>query len=278
MHNLISKECEFYMITENQYTRVTEQLESFAYTSLAYTPYEYIADCTVIIETNELILIQGQNEELSMIELYFCTNSIPILLDAVDAIKEPVYIQFVPNSYVEEFRSHGFKSFAHFREMYSYDIQSDCSVNAISIEDAEEAAAVTRSCRLQSRGFLGETTEWAKNWIQGKDPNASYCKHGAILTTKHENTITGIIAVTLYSFDKPEGPTLWIREVAVRPEFQHSGCGKQLLSQAFAYGARYKAAKAFLMADVLNTNALSLYQQFGFSYNEDEGQIDMIRE
>lgn len=266
------------MITENQYTRITNQLESFTYTSLAYTPYEYIADCTVLIDTNDLILIQGQNEELSMIELYFCTNSIPLLLNAVDAIKEPVYMQFVPNAYIEVFRSHGFKSFAHFREMYSYNIQSDCSVNVISIEEAEVAAAVTRSCRLQSRGFLGESTEWAESWIQGKDPNASFCKHSAILATKHEDTITGIIAVTLYSFDKPERPTLWIREVAVRPEYQYRGYGKQLLSQAFAYGARYKAAKAFLMADVLNTNALSLYQQFGFSYIEDEGQIDMIRE
>lgn len=266
------------MITENEYKRITEQLESFTYTSLAYTPYEYIADCTVLLETNDLILIQGPNEELSMIELYFCTNSIPLLLNAIDAIKESIYMQFVPNPYVEEFSSHGFKFFAHFREMYSYDIKSECTVNMLSIEEAEEAAAVTRSCRLQSRGFLGETTEWAESWIQGKDPNASYCKHSAILATKHENTITGIIAVTLYSFDKPEGPTLWIREVAVRPEFQHSGYGNQLLSQAFAYGARYKAAKAFLMADVLNTNALSLYQQFGFSYIEDEGQIDMIRE
>lgn len=266
------------MITETEYKKITGQLESYTYTSLAYTPYEYIADCTVLIDTNDLILIQGHNEELSMIELYFCTNSIPLLLNAVDAIKEPIYMQFVPNAYVEEFSSHRFKSFAHFREMYSYDIQSDCSVDAIAIEEAKEAAAVTRSCRLQSRGFLGETTEWAESWIQGKDPNASHCKHSAILVTRHENTITGIIAVTLYSFDKPEGPTLWIREVAVRPEFQHSGYGKQLLSQAFAYGARYKAAKAFLMADVLNVNALSLYQQFGFSYIEDEGQIDMIRE
>ena len=266
------------MITETEYKKITEQLESFTYTSLAYTPYEYISDCTVLIDTNDLILIQGHNEELAMIELYFCTNSIPSLLNAVNAIKKPIYMQFVPNAHVDEFKSHGFKSFAHFREMYSYDIQSDCSVNVISIEEAKEAAAVTRSCRLQSRGFLGETTEWAESWIQGKDPNASNCKHSAILASKYENTITGIVAVTLYSFDKPEGPTLWIREVAVRPEFQHSGYGKQLLSQAFAYGAKYKAAKAFLMADVLNVNALSLYKQFGFSYIDDEGQIDMIRE
>lgn len=266
------------MLTENEYIKITDQLESFTYTSLTYTPYEYIADCTILLKTNDLILIQGRNEELSMIELYFCTNSIPLLLNAVDTIKEPLYMQFVPNAYVDEFRSHGFESFAHFRDMYSYDIQRECPVNVLSIEDAEKAAAVTRSCRLQSRGFLGETTEWAESWILGKDPNASYCKHSAILATKHENIITGIVAVTLYSFDKPEGPTLWIREVAVRPEFQHSGYGKQLLSQAFAYGARYKVWKAFLMADVLNTNALSLYQQFGFSYSEDEGQIDMIRE
>lgn len=266
------------MITENEYKKITEQLESFTYTSLAYTPYEYISDCTILIDTSDLILIQGRNEELSMIELYFCTNSIRILLEAIDEIKKPLYMQFVPNSYVEEFRSHGFNSFAHYREMYSFNIEGDSSVNVLSIEDAKEAAAVTRSCRLQSRGFLGETTEWAENWMQGKDPNASYCKYSAFLATKYEGTITGIIAVTLYSFDKPEGPTLWIREVAVRKEYQHSGYGKQLLSQAFAYGARYKAAKAFLMADVLNTNALSLYQQFGFTYNEDEGQIDMIRQ
>lgn len=266
------------MITENEYKEINEQLNSFTYTSLTYTPYEYITDGTILQKTEDLILIQGRNDELSMPELYFCTNSISLLLKAIDSIKGSLYMQFVPNSYVEEFQSHGFESFAHFREMYSYDIKGDCSVSMLSIEDAKEAAAVTRSCRLQSRGFLGETTEWVENWMQGNDPNASYCKHSAILITRYENTITGIVAVTLYNFDKPEGPTLWIREVAVRQEFQHKGYGKQLLSQAFTYGARYKAAKAFLMADVLNINALSLYQQFGFSYIDDDGQIDMIRE
>lgn len=266
------------MITEVEYNKITEQLESFTYTSLSYTPYDYIAEGTILLDTHDLILIQRRNEELSMTELYFCTNSVPLLLKAIDDIKEPVYMQFVPNDFVEEFHGHGFESFAHFRDMFSYDIHSDCSINMLSIEDAKEAAAITRSCRLQSRGFLGETTEWAKNWMQGKDPNTSYCKHSAILATKHEIIITGIVAVTLYNFDKPEGPTLWIREVAVEREFQHKGYGKQLLSQAFAYGARYNAAKAFLMADVLNTNAISLYQQFGFSYTEDAGQIDMIRE
>ncbi|WP_455715960.1 GNAT family N-acetyltransferase [Anaerosporobacter sp.] len=266
------------MITDAKYKKINEQRNSFTYTSLAYTPYEYIADSTILLDTKDLILIQGRNEELSMTELYYCTNSIPLLLNAIDAIKEPVYMQFVPKDFVDEFHSHGFESFAYFRDMVCYDIHSNCSVNILSIEDAKEAAAVTRSCRLQSRGFLGETTEWAKNWIQGKDPNTSYCKYSAILATKHENIITGIVAVTLYSFDKPEGPTLWIREVAVRPEYQHKGYGKQLLSQAFAYGSRYQASKSFLMADILNTNAVSLYQQFGFSYNEEEGQIDMIRE
>ncbi|WP_167955667.1 GNAT family N-acetyltransferase [Anaerosporobacter faecicola] len=266
------------MITQDTYQAIIDQLDDFTYTSMRYTPYEYVEDASVCIHTKDLILIKGYSKELSMTEIYFCVNDIQILLHALDEIKEPVYLQFVPNEHTTEFTRHGFTHFAHFREMYAYSFPEGTPIQILSLDEAKDAAAITRDCRLQSRGFLGETDSWAINWMQGKDPNADYCKYCAILGTKAGNTLTGMVAVALYSFDKPEGPTLWVREVCVKPEYQGQGYGKQLLAQALAYGAKYHAHKAFLMADVLNKNAISLYEKNGFTFLDDDGQIDMIRE
>lgn len=146
--------------------------------------------------------------------------------------------------------------------------------------DCKEASEVTLSCRGQSRGFSGQTEEWMKQWIEGMESNAvtSGCKDNAVLVHRENNHIVGIICVAIYGHESEKGAILWVREIAVRPEYQRRGIAKKLLSQALFYGKCHGAKRAFLMADECNEHAIKLYESMGFVANKNEAQNDMILE
>jgi ribosomal protein S18 acetylase RimI-like enzyme len=147
----------------------------------------------------------------------------------------------------------------------------------IKKDEFEQASGVTRSCRLQSREFQGETPEWTSEWVSGNDPNAKACGSTDcnILVHRMDNKLVGIVCVAIYGHESEKGAIVWIREIAVRPEFQGQGIGRKLLLQGLKYGIEHGAKRAFLAADEYNHNAIKLYQSVGF-VPKDGPQIDMI--
>lgn len=103
-----------------------------------------------------------------------------------------------------------------------------------------------------------------------------YTKDCNIIVKKINGIIAGIICVGIYGHESKKGPILWVRELAVRPEFQKMGIGRELLGQAFAYGLEKGATRSFLAADECNHGAIHLYKSMGYQADENDREINMI--
>ncbi|MCL1859143.1 MAG: GNAT family N-acetyltransferase [Oscillospiraceae bacterium] len=132
--------------------------------------------------------------------------------------------------------------------------------------ECPEASAVSISCKGQSRGFTGENEQWFKEWLKGnesgqKDVNATDC---AVIVHKINDKTVGISCTCIYGHTYEKGSAVWVRMLAVMPEYQNQGIGRNLLSQTLQYGVEHGAKRAFLHVDLENKNAVKLYESVGF--------------
>lgn len=134
----------------------------------------------------------------------------------------------------------------------------------LSENECEMASILSQKCKLQSRGFEGETKAWFKGWLTENN----------VIIRRKDSAIAGFCCVSIYN----EGTTLWIREIAVDPAYQGMGFGKQLMEQAIRYGVENGAVKGFLAADVLNKNAIGLYEKHGFHVKGTDSELQMVRD
>lgn len=267
---------------KDDFNNIKEQLKNYRYCSLKYTEYEDISDYDVICSNEQVILIFGYNVEAKLYEFHWAANNVSILLEEVNKSNKKAIITFIPIKWIEKFKKNNFDMYAVWNDYFNNNVsKSFRQVEKIEIlkeYDCKEASEVTLSCRGQSRGFSGQTKEWMKQWIEGVEPNAvmSGGKDSAVLVHREEGHIAGVICVTIYGHDSEKGAVLWVREIAVRPEYQRRGIAKQLLNQAVSYGKCHGAKREFLMADECNEHAIRLYESVGFVANKDEAQNDMI--
>lgn len=133
-------------------------------------------------------------------------------------------------------------------------------------------------CRGKSRGFEGETPDWFASWLRGEEAGqiACGCRNPAVLVHRINGGITGISCTATYSHDSEKGAVVWVRELAVHPDFQGKGIGQKLLNQTLQYGLAHRTKRAFLHADTLNASAIHIYTKAGFQPRDGEGQLDMI--
>lgn len=265
------------------FNNIKEQLKDYKYSSMKYTEYEEISNYDVICNNEQLILTFGFNVEAGLYEFHWATNSASILLKEVNKSNEKVLITFIPTEWIEEFRKNKFNIYALWNDYFHNDISKSLdqvkSMEFLKECDFKKASEVTLSCRGQSRGFSGQTEEWMKQWMKGTESNSVSLggKDGAVLVHSENDNITGIICIGIYGYDESDGPILWVREIAVLPEYQRRGIAKTLLNQALFYGKSKGAKRAFLMADECNKHAIKLYESVGFIANKSEAQNDMIR-
>lgn len=256
----------------------------FAFSSFEYLEYEHAASYQVVADMSGLILISGRNEAERCEEACWAANDARTLIEAALQCGRPLLVRFVPEEWKPALIKQGFTEYAIFRDyrIDSLKDQGPPSPDCTPLEEPEyeQAAAVTAACRMQSRGFHGETPEWIANWMNGNDPGAGACRSRdcTILARRQGAKPVGIVCIAIYGDDSPKGPIVWIREIAVAPEYQGRGYGKALLQSALAYGAERGAKRAFLAADDLNEGAIALYRSAGFEPDMSEAQIDMICE
>lgn len=261
---------------------INEELEKFKYTSMKYTDYSEVAQYKVLSRNERLILLSGYNEAKGLQEYHWACNEVNDLLTSIDQEKGNIIITFVPRDWVPDLIKAGYQVDAIFNDYFNPDISNIVAVEApefLTEEESEAAAAVTMSCRGQSRGFHGETQEWIRSWIKEEDPSIqdTEAKHSAILIHREEGQIVGVICTAVYAFQSEKGPISWIREVAVHPDYQKRGIARKLIHQALYYGRVNGATRAFLAADECNGHAIHLYEKLGFVGNKDEAQIDMVK-
>ncbi|MCL2373528.1 MAG: GNAT family N-acetyltransferase, partial [Defluviitaleaceae bacterium] len=63
----------------------------------------------------------------------------------------------------------------------------------------------------------------------------------------------------------------------VDPEHQGMGLGKKLMEQAICYGVEHGATRGFLAADILNKNAIGLFNKYNFLAKDSDSELQMIR-
>jgi ribosomal protein S18 acetylase RimI-like enzyme len=265
-------------VTEKQFVEIKNRLHEFCFTSLKYTGYEEVEEHEILIIDDRAIIIYGYNTEGKSYEYHWACNNKKDLMKQLQKRNDKEQITFVPKDWVESIKNLGFDVYAIWNDYFADNLEEYANFEEpkyISQNNYSEASKVTLSCRGQSRGFSGQSVEWMKQWIENREPAAPDYVTDCVGIAEIEQEVIGVILIGIYG--SGDGTTLWVREVAVKPEFQRKGIAKKLIGQAFAYGLNHGAKKAFLMADECNDNALHVYRKIGFKAGSDEGQIDMIR-
>ena len=129
-------------------------------------------------------------------------------------------------------------------------------------EDCGEAQTVAESCI--GRGFQRTSVVDVREWLKGEEISAAGCADCTVLVSKIDGKITGISCTGVYGHDSEKGAVVWVRMIAVAPEFQGQGIGRNLLMQTLQYGVEHGAKRAFLHVDLENKNAVKLYESVGF--------------
>lgn len=272
------------MIEEHVFKDIKQQLKEYKYYSLEYTEHKSICDYDVICNTKQIILLFGYNQEAELYEFHWASNNASILLEEIKKSNKKGLITFIPTEWIDEFKNNDFHMYAVWNDYFNNDISKsfECidSMELLKSHDCKEASEVTLSCRNQSRGFSGQSETWMKQWIEDSESNAASIgsKDSAVIVHREHNHISGVVCVTIYGHESEKGAVLWVREIAVRPEYQRRGIAKKLLNQALSYGKYYGAKRAFLMADECNEGAIKLYESMGFVANKNEAENDMILE
>ncbi len=255
------------MLTEEQYDEIVEQAKRFSYTSLQYPDYETHRHHTVLYRGERGILLFEEARDPSPV--HWAANDADTLVSLLNLAPRNITVPFVPREFTAALEKAGLFILAEFADFFNMHLLETVSSLApretefLTADDAERAAAISMEVRGQSRGFMGETAQWFREWME----------QGHVLALRINGELAGVCCVTVYN----GGTTLWVRELAVSPDHQHKGYGRRLMEQAILYGAERQAPKGFLAADLKNENAIALYESCGFSRRGAETEIQMAR-
>ncbi len=261
---------------------ILNKAKQFKYNSLEYVDEEEIYDSKVCIQEEDCIILFKELED--KIKLFWAANTKEDFFIGFKAVEdfmvenmmsaEKLYIEFVPEDFLEEMYREGYKIYSEYVDFWNYDVnkleirkKKNTCVSISEITEYDSASDVTKSCRGNSRGFEGETSEWIKEWHESDDSQ--------VFVAKTDGVVVGICCVGLYGFESENGIVLWIREIAVRPQYQKQGIGRLLLESGILWGQQNNAKRSFLACDAENYNAIRLYESFGYKRKDERGQINM---
>ncbi|MEG2091062.1 GNAT family N-acetyltransferase [Niameybacter sp.] len=269
------------MITKDEYVKIQSRLDDFKYNSLKYTEFESIKTYNILYNDENIILIYGYNSEDKLNQYHWACNRVEILLKAMNSENTDVLITFIPKEWVNPLKQADFEMYAVWNDYFSESINladTKVDIDKIQANEYDKVSEVTLACRGQSRGFSGQTTEWVRQWVEGREPALpSHAINSTILVKRLNTNVVGAICIATYAHESEKGAILWLREVAVHPNYQRKGIARELIKQAYQYGKTVGATRAFLMADECNEHAIHLYESMGFKGCPDEVEINMIK-
>jgi len=268
------------MIDQTTFDTLKEKAATFRYSSFEWLEYESVADYAVLEDSPERIVLRGRKKLTEINELQWAADEPDSVIRTAKAQGVETLVTFVPEEWKARFLDAGFSEYGMLREYWVCPLKNAYTPKTVCMpiapDECAEAASVTQSCRMQSREFYGESEESVRAWISGNDPDAQAggARHEAVLAFRLNGAIAGVVCTAVYGYESMKGPIAWIREVAVRPEYQGRGVGCALIESALQYGIERGAVCSFLMADDCNAGAIALYKKIGFEPN-DELQIDL---
>lgn len=256
------------MIYETEFNNICEKSSFFTYSDFKHMDY---CDCTnsdILRDSESLILLIDRSKAPS--HIYWAANEPELVIQELINIEEEVYVDLVPKDFVDSFKDAGFSIYAEFVDFFNNELEKTKTcltdykdIRFLYTDEISTISAMTKLCIGQTRGFYEEKTEWYHDWLKEND----------IIIISEGTDLVGYCCVSIYA----SGTIVWIRRLAVNPIYQHKGYGRRLLEQAIIYGTIKGAKRGFLHADILNKNAISLYNKYDFFAQSDHGEINMIR-
>lgn len=256
--------------------------KKYKYTSLEYIDEEDIKDAKVIHQDENSVFLYKEMED--KVELFWGADSkegftqglncFESLIEENKISGKRIYIKFIPEEFISYLEKKGFKVIAEFVDFWNRDIET-ISINEYDTSNIRRlkegeyslAGQITRNCIGYSREFTGEDDEWIKEWNESSN--------SSIFIAEKEGKMTGICCVNLYGFESDKGIILWIREIAVDPQYQGQGIGRSLLTYAIKWGRENGAKRSFLACDAENYSGIKLYESLGYVRAEGRGEIRM---
>ena len=258
------------MLCEDIFSIIMERAKGYKYSSMKYIDFDACKNAEILYDNAALILLQDKSKVPSM--LYFATNDFEEVVHTIAKLSGKLRLHFIPRVYAGHLLELGFVEWGEYADFWNTDLAKTAEkfenldeIEYLSLDECEEASTVTKSCMLQSRGFEGALPEFYEEWLN---------KGNHVIIQRVGSVVAGVCCVAIYD----DGTTLHIREIAVGPKYQGRGLGKKLMEQAIIYGVENGAVKGFLLADVLNENAIGLYRKYDFYMKDDEIEIQMLRD
>lgn len=252
----------------NQYEAMISFATGCKYSSLNYIDYEDVQTAEVICYDESLLLLYMRSENFN--EIHYATNDLEELLKWIKAKNLIGLVKFIPFDKIAQFELNDFKIHCAFQDFLLKDLkqvskllENEFEIQFATVNEAKSISEISQKCAGLSRGFFGETEEWIKDWIS----------ENKIIVKYNDCEMVGFCCVSIYA----EGSTLWIRELAVHPDFQGKGFGKDLLEMSLKYGIQNGAQKSFLAVDIENKRAIQLYKYFGYEAKENEIEVQMVK-
>ncbi|MDQ0087626.1 GNAT superfamily N-acetyltransferase [Paenibacillus anaericanus] len=268
---------------------ILKKAQGYTYNSLNYLDLDEIEinpNEDLIIEQSDAIIIC--NKTIKEYKMLWAAETLDAFTKAVGELGSKlnyifsngprrISMEFVRPEFIPVLESLGFRNESQFVDFWIDDISKveSSEGNTILIrntvpEDYLKVSLITKACKGLSRGFHGEEVEFIKEW--NEDENS------CILLAELEGAAVGVCFVNIYGFNSEKGPVLWIRELAVDPNFQNRGIGRSLIEQGLQWGLLKGAKRSFLAVDKQNIKAIHLYNQFGYKCKDEIGQINMALE
>ncbi|MBC8588815.1 GNAT family N-acetyltransferase [Paratissierella segnis] len=274
---------------------IIEKARQFKYNSLEYVDIRDIDKSKVLISTSSCIFLY-QNADVQR-ELYWnskSSNNIQLfwaadskrsyldgLKDTIEHIRKnesntkKIYLEFVPENFLENMYKLNFSMVSEWVDFWNSDLffqntyiyKYKANIRPLMDNEIKIASDITKSCKGYSRGFTGQSEENIEDWFK--------TENSQLFAANVDGNIIGLCFVILYGFDSDKGTVLWIRELAVTPNYQSKGIGRQLIIHGIGWGKENGAKRSFLACDAENYNAINLYESLNYKRKDGRGQINM---
>ena len=236
---------------------------------------------TEILEEATLFSTQGSGcflyrETNSSVYFYWAVDKLEDLLEALSSfsLKFPskkVVIEFIPKALTAKLEQLGFNLECEYKDFWLEKLQekrfehcAEYHVREAKPDELGKAGLIT--ARNEGRGFDALSENDFKEWRRNDDSR--------VTAVELNGEVVGIAALRIYG---QEQKILWVRVLAVDPDFHRMGIGRSILIDALCWGQNKQAVKSFLATDILNDNAIKMYQNLGYKPDSENSQINMCR-
>lgn len=255
--------------------KIIAKAKSYKHHSLHYVE----PDGSIYIVNEESHILIAEKHE-SNIQIHWACDSLDSLLKGLNTISEKlkgeeVSFEFVPPEFIKGLEKEGYHVKCEFTDFWikaldkcEIDLPNTTEIRPLKKNETNMASLITKSCKNLSRGFDGENEEAIIDWLNGDD--------NEVFAAIEDDKIVGICMMATY--ENNDVTVAWLRELAVHPDHQRKGIGRNLAKFGLNWGKSKGASKSFLATDVENSPVIKLYNELGYKQVEGRGQINVIKQ